>query len=813
MSIISMISVMFTFLRSIDLCITVKANSHICDHCGDNCYSEVISFENKSFCCHGCLNVFKILDENNLSQFYDINDRPGIKPNSKNDDKFIFLENKEVQNKYLIFQSAKLSVFKVFLPEIHCSSCILLLENMNRLLKGVVSSEVNFIKKEATIQFDPSQTTLKEIALMLNELGYPPDFHLNEEGKNSTRHHKKLISQLAIAGFCFGNIMLLSFPEYLNPDKFFISQYRLFFSVIILILSIPLLLYSGFDYLKSAYSAIKHGQLNIDIPISLGICVLYLKSTSDIVLENGPGYMDSFAGFIFFLLIGKWFQFKTYDYLSFDRDYSSYFPVAIKRIKKNESEVVQIEKLEPGDRIHIHHEEVLPVDSLLLSDQATINYSFVTGESQAISVKQGELIYAGGINLGAIIELDVKSKVDQSHLVQLWNNNDSKDNKNNSSIYNESKLTKTFIIVLLIVASISALFWSFKSMEKVPEIITAVLIVACPCAIALSRPFTLGNTMRTLSKKGLFLQNSETVENMAQITDIVFDKTGTLTSAQSNSVLFSGQLSTYQKELIKSIVHNSKHPLSVSISSLLSISKIYPVLNYKEHVGQGIEGEVNGNLIKVGAASFVGAITNHSESCVFIQINGEQIGFYKFENTIREGIETELLKLSDKYSIHLLSGDNNSSARMFTDFFSADKINFNQSPIDKLNYIQNLEKKNKRVMMIGDGLNDAGALRISNVGISISEDIYGFSPSCDGILKASALSSLSQFLLLSKYAKKVLRRALFFSLVYNAVGLSFAISGDLTPLVAAIIMPLSSISIVVFTTLSIKFFEQKHLTD
>jgi Cu+-exporting ATPase len=674
-----------------------------------------------------------------------------------------------------------------------------------------LSSQVDFTKREASIAYDHNKITFENLAFLLDSIGYPPNFgNRKEEDKKSQR---KALYKLGIAGFAFGSIMLWSFPEYLGIEDAH-AEFRNFTSILSFFISIPVLLYSASDYFISAFKAIKNKSLNIDVPITIGIIALYLQSTASILMENGPGYMDSFAGFIFFLLIGKWFQGMTYKSLSFERDYSSYFPVAITRITETGDEIIEIESLKIDDGICVRNEEVIPCDSILLSESALIDYSFVTGESDPVSKLKGDFIFAGGKLLGQQIKLKVVKESNRSHLTQLWN--DVKSSKETSSSFKyQDKLSIYFLIGLFIVAAIASIGWAFYDVYLIPKVLVAILIVACPCALALSAPFTYGNLIRFFGREGLYLKNSQVIERLNTVTDIVFDKTGTLTQSDTKEVIFEGN--TLNQELIDavySLTNSSTHPLSRKISLYLkkNKSKHKTIENFNEIKGKGIEGIIGELHIHLGKASYAySQETNTSESAVFLSVNKIPIGKFCIHSHLREGI-AEMVHALQKYKLHLLSGDHEKdNEKMHALFDNGAHILFEQSPRQKYEYIQSLQDQGKKVLMIGDGLNDSGALGKADVGIAVSEDVFRFTPSSDAIIEANSLWKLNNLLNLSKKSTSVLRLCLGFSLFYNIIGLSFAISGNLTPLIAAILMPISSITVVIMSTLSVFIFSKRIL--
>jgi Cu+-exporting ATPase len=330
------------------------------------------------------------------------------------------------------------------------------LENLQKLQQGINTSQVNFPEKKVRITYSPEQTTLQEIVELLCSIGYEPYISLEnfDEGKKNV--DRSLIYKIGVAFFCFGNIMLLSFPEYFEVNEFWIDQYRGFLRWLIFALSLPSFLYSASGYYVAAWKSIKQGLLNIEIPIALGIVVMFVRSTVDIIFNYGQGFFDSMCGLIFFMLLGKLFQQKTYDFLSFERDYKSYFPIAITKLLPDGSEEsVQVYDIEKGDRLLIRNQELLPVDGILISETASIDYSFVTGEAVAIKKKSGDKLYAGGKQLGKVIEMEVLFSVSQSYLTQLWSNDvfQKRVDQKHKSI--TDKISRYFTPALLLLAIVS----------------------------------------------------------------------------------------------------------------------------------------------------------------------------------------------------------------------------------------------------------------------------------------------------------------------------------------------------------------------
>ncbi len=770
-----------------------------CFHCGDEVIGKPIVYAEHAFCCAGCKGVFQLLSENNLGNFYQLEQSAGIKPKNSSTDKYNFLDVESIRSKFIEFEENGLARINLHLPSIHCSSCIYLLENVSKIEPLIISCQVNFTKREASIVFTSNELPLSTLALLLDRIGYIPNFGNREKTEKS--QSQSAMYKLGIAGFAFGSIMLWSFPEYLgiqsdNPE------FRNFTSYLSLFISIPVLVYSARDYFISAWKALRYRSLNLDVPITIGIIALYAKSVHSILTGDGPGYMDSFAGFIFFLLIGKWFQNKTYKMMSFERDYTSYFPLAITRLMHGKEEIVEIDQLKLDDEIILRNDEVLPCDSELLSEEARIDYSFVTGESQLVKKIKGDFIYAGGRLEGSKVSLKVKNESNRSQLTRLWNELKTDKREPIKNNY-QNRLSEYFLFLLFFIAGASAIVWFFIDPSQITNIVVAILIVACPCALALSAPFTFGNIMRMLGRKGLYLKNTEVIEQMNQVTDIVFDKTGTLTHSNSNTIEKIGDdLSQEEHDALYALCSSSTHPLSRSIAHYLQseVTKDIPLTDFKESKGKGIKAKTERFALGLGSASFCEIEqVNNLETVSYAFVGDKKLRFV-FSTHLRPGIE-KMLQSLPKYELHLVSGDNAKDADLFRQLFpNNSQLHFNLSPKDKLNYIENLKQQNRQVLMIGDGLNDSGALAKADVGIAISEEVFRFTPSSDAIVEGRKLYDLAQLLRTSNYSKRVITICMIFSLTYNVIGLSFAVTGNLSPLVAAILMPLSSITVVILST-------------
>ena len=800
-----------------------------CFHCGEPCSGNTFALDGKSFCCFGCQTVFSLLQENGLEQFYELNFAPGVRVRAATAAaKWKFLDDLAVQEKLFDFADKTRVKVTLHLPAIHCVACVWLLENLFKLHPGIGQSQVNFARREAAVTFARDKIKFSELAALLTSIGYEPELTLDKTEKaKPSPQRKRVWLQIGLAAFGFGNIMLMSLPFYFGLDSFSGPMFKALAGWLSLALALPVVTVSAADFWRAAWFSVRQRALTLEVPIALGLAAIYLSSVVEVAAHRGPGYCDSLTGLIFFLLCGRLFQKKTYDRLTFDRDYKGFFPLSVTRLGRAGSplpaadgvhgvthpteESVAISSLQIGDKIILRNGELLPADAKLVSGEACLDYSFVTGEAEPVAYEVGEHLYAGGRQVGGAIEVETAKPVAQSYLASLWNNEAFRKTRDNDLDSLTNRYSKRFTKLVIGVALAAAVFWIFKDAAKSLKAFTSVLIVACPCALALAAPLTHGTVQRLLARLKIFLKNALVIERMAGIDTIVLDKTGTLTSADTRGAEFHGEaLSANETGWIASLARQSTHPNSVRVAKMLD-GRLLPVANFKETPGCGIEGEIAGHKILLGSNAWVfpggsrgnGTQIKKSEpphvGC-YASIDGQLRGAFEFENSLRPEVAKLIAQLGGKYELALLSGDNEREAARFQKIFGGHAtLRFNQSPADKLDFIRELQQRGKKVMMVGDGLNDAGALKQADVGVAVVERIGIFSPASDVILDAAELPKLARVLEFSRSAARIVRIGFVISAIYNLVGVSIAAAGLLQPMVCAILMPISSASVVFFS--------------
>ncbi len=802
-----------------------------CFHCGEDCADEATTQEGKHFCCRGCQTVHDILSGSGLDSYYALERTPGTsQQQSQVFARWAFLDLPEMQTSLLDFREGEISRVRLFVPAIHCSACIWLLEHLTQLHGGVMQSTVHFLKKEVSITFRHEALSLRALVELLQSVGYAPDISSAAPDAPEEKKRNHLVIKIGVAGFCFGNVMLLSLPDYLDADFSLSLTDRSFFGYLTFALALPVFFYAASSYFLGAIRGLHHRMLTLDVPIVLGLLTLFVRSSYEIFTQTGTGYLDSLTGLVFFLLIGQWYQNKTYQALSYDRDYASYFPMAVTRLVQQQEVTTLLKDLQVGDQLLIRHQELIPADAILLRGEARIDYSFVTGESEPVDKVSGDYLFAGGRQQGGPLVVELRKAVANSYLTELWNQDVFTTPTAAALSPLSDRVGRYFTWVILAISLATAAYWYTYDRSVLMNAVTSVLIVACPCALALSIPFTFGHALRLLGKHGLYLKNTETLEKLAKVDQVVFDKTGTITQAQPTNVPFIGEpLTSEEQSWVRAVTRASTHPLSKAIYQSLPHQPLPVLTNFREQSGQGIAAEMSvtglpatglpatglpvteiaETKIRIGSAAWVGAPlgTDTNETRVYVGIADEVRGYYRFANHYRPGFAPLMRQLQTRYSTHLLSGDQDRERANLAPYFQ--QLHFQQSPMDKLEYLKKLEATGSHTLMVGDGLNDAGALKQSYVGIAVADNVHHFSPACDAILDANRLSYLDRFLRFARRSMLIVRGAFALSFFYNLVGLSFAVSGLLTPLIAAVLMPLSSVTVVGFITLAVNGWGRK----
>lgn len=774
----------------------------LCRHCGDGCDARSIATSDGTFCCPGCEAVFTILQRSGLGDFYACDVSPGVsqkRAEGLDPLRFAVLDDPAVADRLISFNDGTTARAALTIPAIHCASCVWVLEQFWRFDDGVTRSEVDLLRRTVRIEYRPAVTSLRRVAERLSALGYEPIICPEGPTSDALLGRRRLHLQIGVAGFAFGNIMLFSIPRYVNGAPLD-PRFQHLFDALNVALALPVLLFSASDYFRGAWQALRGRSMALEVPVALGLAVLFLRSVVDIATAHSEGFFDSFAGLVFFLLLGRLFQQKVFDRIAFDRTFRSFLPLSVRVERADGLSIVPLEQVRPGDCIHIRPHEVVPADACLLDDRGAIDYAFITGEQEPLVVHRGDVVRAGGRAANGALRLSVLRDVSHSHLASLWNNPIFAKPKSRWLTDVGARFGAWFTVGAVGLAAAGAIAW-WPNAAASASVATAVLIIACPCALTLSAPITLGTAMGLLGRRGFYLKSPAVAFDLSRIDVIAFDKTGTLTAGLEETVVAAHQMSRGAWARVRALAWHSVHPVSRAIAASPvgddPRADSMRVTEMTEVVGQGIAGKVDGIAVAIGTQRFVGSHRVCADGAAGRThvVAGDERGWVQLSTAIRPGVEAAARALAATHDVCLLSGDHDVERARWADVFGT-RMRFRQTPHDKLAFVAEARRDGRHVLMVGDGLNDSGALAAADVGIAVSDETACIVPACDAVIAGNRLADLPAFLRYVSRARSVVFACFIVSVAYNAVGLTLALRGSLTPLASAILMPLSSLTIV-----------------
>ena len=745
-----------------------------CDFCEQPIDGElIIERHENSYCCTGCATAHEMLTGENIHG-------PGPELLSK----YAHLVVAEEAEGLKIYNETHGS-WQVSLPAIHCTSCLLLLERMPEWLEGISEVRVSFSAKRATIAFNPEVLNLPILAAWLDYVGYPPSL-VTKKQENSNE-----VTKLGIAGFAMGNAMMSAFPEYFGLDQnhdallTFFRYSTAFFATVSLIIA-------GRFYLENAYKAVRGRTWSLDIPIAIGMFSLW--GWSAFLLANGTngGYFDSLSGLIFFLLLGKFIQRKTYAAFSFERTVNDFLPLSVFHLESGR--FVRLGDLGVGDRVELAQGSVIPLE--LEAEMPTeVDYSFITGESEPILCQMGDALLMGGKILNGPIHAKVVHEARSSEVEGLWKES------SEQTGWVSPKVTAIFTISVLALALGGGVAWWYLDSSRAVEIAVSVLIIACPCALSLAAPFAYGTATSRLSKLGVYFKSGRSIEKLAQVAQIAWDKTGTLTGQNLRGELRMNR--TDFNAIFKALVARSVHPIAQSISEALGTHSQGKFDTWEEITGKGILAtDPQGVEWRVGSGQFC----DRPIGPTYLIRDGAEVGCYLPGMQYRKELAQVFSELQNSgVQHHLISGDSPRELPQDWQTTFGQHVHFNQRPQDKAALVQKLNQ----CLFVGDGLNDLEAMEAADIGLAVVEGDLGYFPKSDGIIFANALPVFPRALRYSRKMRNVVKWAYLLSLGYNLSGVVLALLGLLSPVIAAVLMPLSSVSVVLFVVLFAMFFAPK----
>jgi Cu2+-exporting ATPase/Cu+-exporting ATPase len=767
-----------------------------CVHCDEIVlkafYNDNDLSHEKPFCCQGCLTVFNVLHEKGLDSYYEIKNNSALlkrrSPVEFKNSEFKYLDDGDFLSQYSFVRNDSLKVMEFYLEGIHCLACLWLIEKLPEFLKGVISSKLDLERSVVTVALG-EEGKFSEVARELNHLGYRPHPLRNNQEAEALKNQTERLNliRIGVAGAAAGNIMLYAVSLYGGAN----GEFSYLFNNLTVAFGLPVLTFSAFPFYQTAWNAIKNKTLSIDIPISMALVFGAVMGIYNLIVGVPENYFDSLSTLVFLLLLSRYFLQKIQERGLSAQDLHYFYQTDVVLKKEGDSfKEIHPRFIKVNDILKIKVQDFIPADGEVIEGESLINNSLLTGESLPIKIKKGDVVFSGTQNLNQEILIQAKKIQEDTRLGKILKNVEHGWSNKSKMIDLMSLTSKYFtlgVILLALILFISLL--QYESFKVALEHTMTLLIVTCPCALALAVPLTFTRTLSKASEKGIIIKNDEVIEKLNKVKNIFLDKTGTLTYGKLKVEKFQVlKLSIIPIEsVIQSLETYSKHPVAKALIEYVAFQnpKNYEVKDFKEILGVGVSGLIQENFYEIKRDG--------------IFENGFLLATFDLRDIVRPEARSFIESLrSQGYTIKMLSGDKKEVVESI-----ANEVGLR--PHEALSELtpeekQKMVQSTPQSMMIGDGANDAIALSYADVGVAVYGSMDLSLRAAEVYLTIADLKMIQTLLDASKETLKIVKRNLVLSILYNGVSVIFVFMGLINPLVAAIIMPVSSLT-VLFSTL------------
>lgn len=803
-----------------------------CFHCGQaipegDLVLKPIDGEQQSFCCHGCASVCEVIYESGMQSFYQRTPEGELlsPPPAPNKDIELF-DYDEVQEQY-VNELGERREITLMSEAIHCAACVWLIEHTLAKTDGVLMARVNFTNKQIKLRWDNAQIKLSEIIKKLNSIGYdatPYDASVSEAA--TKKANRDLLYRLGFAGFAMMNVMWFSVALYTgaNDDP----EYRNYFHWIQLVIATVTLAYSGQPFLKGAWTSLKSRTVGMDVSISLGMLTTFFYSVWVTVHPENVGdvYFDTLIDFMFLLLIGRYLEaISKNKAVDASRRLMELQPKVARQLVDSEQKIVPVRSLAKGMQILVKPGEQFPVDGCVVQGESLVNEAMLSGESREVNKQVGSKVAAGTLNVDGSLIIEVEAILQNTQLGRIVHMVEEAQGSKAPIQCTADKIMPWFVTVTLTLAVFSFVYWLFNAdIEFAIMTATAVLIITCPCAFGLATPMAIAVASGVSARHGILVKNGTVLETLRDMQHFVFDKTGTLTKGQMQLAGFTvaqgispaGEKSLWQA--VASIENRSEHSLAQAIVKSIceqqswKLNDLEEVSAFRAFPGKGVVGQVKAEIWHIGTARWLEseqvdlpldllaqakARAHQAQTAVWVAKDKQVQGVLFLEDEIREDALALIERLkSQGKQVTLLSGDSQVVAEQVAQKLGGMNVIAEVLPEDKNEQIRALQQQRQKVVMIGDGINDAPALVRADVGIALGSGTDVSMESADIVLMNNQLLAVDTAVALSNRTLRTVKQNIASSIAYNIIMVPLAMSGALTPLIAAITMPLSSLVVI-----------------
>jgi P-type Cu2+ transporter len=792
------------------------ATEVLCAHCGLPVPSGLIDdTAPQQFCCTGCTTAFAILHEHGLDSYYGFAERreSPVRASGRSYEEF---DHPAFAERYIRTQADGLSRTELYLEGVHCASCVWLVERMPMVVPGVVRAELDVRRSLAVLEWDLSAVPLSAVARALDSLGYPPHpFRGVARDAMRRKEDRAMLVRIGVAGAIAINVMLAALALYSGELSGMEAQYTRFFRWISFGLIVPTFIWPGRVFFTGAWASWRTRSLHMDLPIAIALAAGFVRGAINTFTDSGPVYFDGLAILIFALLVGRFLQQRGQRMAADAAELlHTVAPVSARIVDAGGSREIPTDALLPGMVLDVRAGESFAADGTIVEGHSCVNAALLTGESRPVPVALGERVFAGTHNIESPLRVLVEESGETSRIAKLMRQVEESARRRAPVVLMANRLAGIFVAAVLTAA---ALTWGIKyqrhSATALDDAI-ALLIVTCPCALALATPLAITVSVGRAAKRGMLIKGGDALELLSKPATLVLDKTGTITEGTTALVSWVGP--EWVKPLVLALEDGSSHPLADGFRRAWSGMTTGVVQDSRHVAGGGLEGTVDGRFVRIGSPRFVLAAGTAEPAAVdaamqasldamertltpvYVAVDGQVVAAAGLGDRVRDDARAALDTLrAAGWRTIMLSGDAPevvSAVGSSLGFAASDAIG-SASPEDKLGFVEHL-KRDGRVVMVGDGVNDAAAIAAAHVGIGVHGGAEACLSTADIYLTRPGLSSLVELTQGSRNTMHVIRRNIAFSIGYNIIGAGLAVVGLLNPLIAAVLMPTSSLTVV-----------------
>lgn len=795
---------------------SIPAGKVECDHCGLPVPLGLFQEgQPRQFCCQGCRVVFETIQESGLGRFYDLaRDAPDRIPGRTTGRAYDEFDDPAFQGLYQVQASAELARLDLYLEGVHCAACVWLVERLPRVLAGVVDARLDLRRSVARVTFDPAQVALSRVARTLDAFGYPcHPYRAERLHEHRRQEERKYLIRIGVAGALAGNVMLIAFALYGGMLSGISDEHRMLLRGFSLLLTLVAIAWPGATFFRGAVSALRARTVHMDLPVALALSVGTVWGALNTLRGTGEVYFESLSAVVFLLLIGRWVQIRQQRSASDAVELlSSLTPGRARVVEGAVVREVPVEALRAGQTVEIRAGDSVPADGVIREGKSHFDLSLLTGESEPRQLLPGDRAHAGTTSLDGRIELEVQSTGEETRVGRLMALVEECSRRQPPIVLLADRLARLFVRVVLLLAAATALLWLWLDPSRAVEHAVALLIVTCPCALGLATPLAVVAGVGKAAARGILVKGGTTLERLSRSGLVILDKTGTVTRGETRLLSWQGDDSL--RGAVAALESQVSHPIARACVTAFEGERIALPVEGVRYAGAGVEGTVDGRFLRVGSVAWVTGrgdrpadwavrearrLSAAALTPIYVAADGEVRAVAGFGDPIQEDARFAIDRLRRMgWTIRLLSGDHQDVVAAVGERIGidADLLEGGASPERKLEVVEQESLRHPVVVMVGDGVNDAAALSAAHVGVAVHGGAEASLAAADVYLSRPGLTPVVELLAGARRTVGVIRRNLAVSLLYNLVSGSLAIAGLIHPLTAAILMPLSSLTVV-----------------